>query len=134
LGDILKIEPLEDDLERFIVENFKSISELELLILLFATNGRRWSPCELSTELRSNTDLVANQLKTLHERGLIETEDGLYFFQRTEERLHSLIAKMSTTYPERRITIINLIYNKPDEMIRGLADAFQMRKKNNDNS
>lgn len=129
----MKIEPLEDDLERFIVENFKSISELELLILLFATNGRRWGPCELSMELRSNTDLVARQLKTLHERGLIEVDDGLYFFRKTEEKIHSLIAKMSSTYPERRITIINLIYSKPDELIRGLADAFQMRKINNDN-
>ncbi len=113
----------------FIVNNIDSVGQFEVLILLQKTPTTHWTAEMVSQELRTNASSAASQLRELEKRGFLraEGESAYYYFPLTTQ-LDSSVRSAIELYKERRIKVIDLIYNKPAERIKGLAGAFKLRK------
>jgi len=122
---------IPDDVERFVVDCIHSVAELEALLLL-----RRRAPDTLDAdavgrELRIAPAWAAATLRELARRGLLSERARsapVYGFAPRTPELERTVATLTQTYAERPVQIIGLIFGKPSANVRGLADAFRLRK------
>lgn len=126
---------LSDEVRYFIMENIDSVAKLEVLHLLANSPEQGWTPDAVSRELRSTEAAARKYLSELTASGLLTTQDSknaIFQYQPKRPELDLLVKKLiaakATFYPR----IIQLIYDRPIEKIRELADAFRIRKENGD--
>jgi len=126
---IVAMDPLTDDLKHFILENIDSIERLEVLILLHRDSSRHWTAEAVNQELRSNIKWVQSHLEVLTKLNILQCEDKInYFYKPQTTELESLCSRLIQLYKERRVMVINFIYNQSAERIKSLADAFKIRR------
>lgn len=123
------MNPLTDDLKHFILENIESIERLEVLILLQRDPSRQWTAEAINQELRSNIKWVQSHLEVLTKLNILQCEDKVnYFYKPQNAEVESVCSRLIQLYKERRVMVINFIYNQSAERIKGLADAFKIRR------
>jgi 2,4-dienoyl-CoA reductase-like NADH-dependent reductase (Old Yellow Enzyme family) len=125
------VNGLPDDVKRFIVENVRSVAQLEVLLLLRANPSTVWTAEAVSRELYTTPEMMAAQLDELQARGLliaIETSVRQYRYQPKTEELDRLASELDRIYKERRVSVIGQIYAAPVDKVRTFADAFRLRK------
>jgi predicted transcriptional regulator len=129
---------LTSELQAFVLQHVDSIEQLEVLLLLHAQSGRTWTAAEVSLELRSAPESVANRLKSLVKTGLLvqvsqpETAgEAVYRYQPASDKAESLLQSLTEAYRTRRFTVINLILSRPPDSIKTFADAFRIKKETN---
>jgi hypothetical protein len=120
----------ETILAAFIRQNFRTLSSLELLLLLHATPGRSWSSGDLVKELRASTTLVEQALAQFLTRGLISEKAGAWQLASLEAGQRETLADLAFLYRQRPIATISLI--READPIQGLADAFKLRSDDNE--
>lgn len=113
---------------RFILDHIVSVEQLEILLLLRGRRDRDWNAEEVARELRTAALSAANRLADLERRGLLTREGERYRFDPAAPALEEAVEGLSHVYPERRVTVIDLIFSKPNDVIRTFADAFKLRK------
>jgi hypothetical protein len=126
---------LPDDLNTFVLDHVDSIEQLEVLLLLWQRRERGWTASEVSQELRSAPESVAQRLKGLQNKKLLvvladqaPSAEAVYFFQPESEKAQALVERLSEMYKTRRFSVINLILSRPSDSIRTFADAFKIKK------
>jgi hypothetical protein len=132
----LEQQSIDADLAGFVSEHIESVDQLEVFLLLARAAGRRWDEHELSTELRTS-DLAARlTLDHLGRRGLLEIHPGdppQYAFPSGDGRLAQLATRLERAYQERRVSMISLIYSKPErpesDPVHLFAEAFRIKPK-----
>lgn len=139
-------EGIPPDVREFLTREINSIEQLEILLLLRRTSPRRWTPSEVSTELRGNVDsarhrlelLAASRIVLVH-RGAPSAPEGrtgvsqgdtecTYSFDASSRSLDELVASLDSVYSQRRVRVIEFIFTKPTDPLRDFADAFKLRK------
>lgn len=110
---------------RFIEDNIQSVEQLEILILLAAHPEKTWTAESVSKELRSSPRSVERWLRQLSERRLITTENDSYGMH---PDLKELVQQVSEAYATYRVSIIEMIFSRPQTRLQTLADAFKFRK------
>jgi hypothetical protein len=118
--------------QRFVGAHITSIELLEVLLLLRRTEEREWTAAAVAREIGSSMMSIRDRLASLAARGfLIAREDGdeLLYRYGPEEDARPIIDGLAAAYKERRLTIINLIYARPQSDIETFSDAFRLRKK-----
>lgn len=128
-------DDIPHDVKRFITEHVRSVIELELLLLLHADIQKEWSATEIATQLRVDASWVERQLADLAKRGLLtrsEQDPKRYRFGPNSSEIDGVVTKLSRIYPDRRVSIIGLIYGAPSTPVQSFADAFRLRKDTND--
>jgi hypothetical protein len=118
--------------QRFVGAHITSIELLEVLLLLRRTEEREWTAAAVAREIGSSMMSIRDRLASLAARGfLIAREDGeeLLYRYGPEEDARPIIDDLAAAYRERRLTIINLIYARPQSDIETFSDAFRLRKK-----
>src|SRR5687767_11399680 len=104
---------LSDDLRRFISEQFGSIVQLELLLLLAADASKSWSAEEVAKKLYISPEAALGFLEGMRTRGLCRAAADApqhYHFAPANPEWEQLVRDLAAVYKERRVTIINLIY------------------------
>ncbi len=119
------------DIEIFILKNIHSIEQLEVLLFLRKESKREWSAIEVSAALRSSSTSVEARLTDLLSRKFVAARPNLdhmaYIYLSTTDN-NLLVDKVAQYYGTHRHAIIELIYSRPAENIRVLADAFRIWK------
>lgn len=106
-----------------------SVEQLEILLLLRAHRGRDWSAEEIAKELRIAALSAANRLLDLAGRGLlVEASPGRFRYEPNDQALGAAVEGLAKVYPERRVSVIEIIFSKPNDVIRTFADAFKLRR------
>jgi hypothetical protein len=121
-----------EDLERFIAQHIHSVEQLEVLVMLKNSGDREWTAAEVSRALSSHPLSVESRMLDLRSRGfVVSREDGRDFVFRyaPSDALDLMVDELARAYAERRTSVINLIFSKPLDSVRTLADAFRLRKK-----
>jgi hypothetical protein len=132
----LRESGLPEAVRRFIVDHIDSVEQLEILLLLYQQQGRTWSAEAVARELRIAAISAGERLEDLVRTGLLAREDGdpvEYRYTPGNSTLDAAVGGLATAYSERRVTVINLIFSKPVDRIRTFADAFRLRR-DDDNS
>jgi hypothetical protein len=128
-------EGIPAEVERFILDNIHSVGQLEILLFLLETAPQQWTAEALARELRFATDSAAKRLEDLRSRGLVartEEHEPAYRFAARDPRDDRVVRALAETYATWRVSVITLIYSKPSEPLRFFADAFKIRRKDED--
>jgi hypothetical protein len=115
-------------------DRIESIAQLETLLLLYRTAPAVWNAEMVAAELRIQRNAAAEQLELLRNVGLIAATDpelSGYWFAMPDPELRKAVDALATCYADRRVTVIALVYSKPDRA-RVFADAFRLRKEETD--
>ena len=121
------MKAIPDDLARFVRECVDRLETLDLLLLL-QSSERRWTVPQLKTEMRSSKMSVELGLGILCARELVVKEGDTYLFRPKSPALEKMTRELAAHYPERRAAVIEAIYSRPSEAVRGFAAAFRIKK------
>ena len=115
------------DLQQFILRHIDTVDHLRALLLLRGEAERAWNVTEVTAQLYLQPKHVAGVLASLESAGLIAAgPDGHRYRPQTPE-LARLADELATLDRERPVTLIKLIYSRPDTL-EAFADAFKLRK------
>lgn len=126
---------LPEGVRRLIADSIDSVEQLEILLLLLQHPERTWTAETVARELRVSSLSAGDRLEDLTRDALLARVKGgeEYRYAPGSAALDEAVRGLATAYTERRVTVINLIFSKPVDKIRTFADAFRLRKKEDDN-
>jgi hypothetical protein len=128
-------QDLPEHVVQFVRRHIQSVEQLEVLLLLYRNAGREWTASEVSDELRTGIASAAARLEDLQSSGLLSSQTShpkRYHFSPAQRSLESSVAELAVIYEQRRYTIIDLIFSKPLDKIRVFANAFKLRREDED--
>jgi hypothetical protein len=127
--------PIPDSVREFIATYIGSVVQLETLLLLVRSR-KPWTASEVARELRIEIEGAAAQLWELAQNGLLvsmnSSKEPRFQLAPAALRLEEVMQQLAHSYEDRRVTVISLIYSKPSDTIRVFADAFRLRKGDNE--
>jgi hypothetical protein len=131
----LSTNGLPDIVRDFIIEHIDSVEQVEILLLLRQKTGRTWTAESMARELRIAAGSAGTRLSDLKRLGFVVAVDGApgeYRYAPRTPELDEKVRGLAEAYSERRVTVINLIFSKPIDTIRTFADAFRLRRDEDD--
>lgn len=116
----------------FLAEHIDSVAKLDVLLLLAKNSSRTWTKDTVSQELRSSEFSAVQCLSDLTASGLLHFDGQSYRFapKRAEQAL--LVTQLIQAYSNFPTRVVQVIYEKPDQRLRSFADAFRLRKDDDD--
>jgi hypothetical protein len=127
----LRSNDLPEDVRQFIADHIESVEQLEILLLLHQHGGRVWTAESVARELRIAPLSAGERLDELARASILSRIQGSateYRYAPGSASLQAAVSGLATAYSERRVTVINFIFSKPVDKIRTFADAFRLRK------
>ncbi len=126
------VEPLPEEVRRFLDENVESLEQLEILRVLAEEPDRAWGAADLAAVIQSDPATAAAHLVALGGRGLVTLstvggEAAGRHGARTPD-LGGRVNAVLSAYRERPVTMIKLVYARANERLRAFSDAFRLRK------
>lgn len=112
-------------LRAFVAKYITSIEQIEVLLRLHDAPDRIWSTEDLSALLRSSPYAIESRLPALTAAKLVEQVEGGYRY-RAVGRLHASVEELNREYSERRFSVIELVFSRPDPL-RSFAEAFRLK-------
>lgn len=124
---------ITEEVRSFLLQYVDSVEQLEVLLLVRSQPGRVWSADEVAAELRTDPRSVHLRIDDLRDGGLVagEAGGGIRYAPRTPAMARAVEAT-DRAYQTHRVAIITLIFSRPTERIRSFADAFRLRKGEDD--
>lgn len=126
---------LPQRVQRFLMTYIDSVEKLEVLLLLRNRAERPWTASAVALELRIAEASSTARLEDLAASALLVSNGEVpaaYRFSPTHSDDVRAISELATTYAERRVSVITFIFSKPQERVRGFANAFLLRQKRDD--
>ncbi len=123
-------------MRRLIAEHIDSVEQLEILLLLYQHPERSWSEESVARELRISPMSAGDRLKDMARAAIlskVQGSEGEYRYT-PDAQMGEAVAGLAAAYSERRVTVINLIFSKPVDKIRTFADAFRLRRDDDDDN
>jgi hypothetical protein len=133
----LRASDLPEAVRRLIAEHIDSVEQLEILLLLHQHPERSWTAESVARELRVSPLSAGDRLKDMARAAIlskVKGTEGEYRYAPENPQLGGAVSGLATAYSERRVTVINLIFSKPVDKIRTFADAFRLRKDDDDDN
>lgn len=124
---------IPDNVRSFVLQHIDSVAGLEVLLLVHDHRGRAWTPDEAAAELRIEPMAAESRLADLRDHGLVagDAAAGFTFSPRTAAQ-GAAVADLARCYQTHRVAVITLIFSKPSDRIRSFADAFRLRRGEDD--
>jgi hypothetical protein len=97
--------------------------------MLFSHREEDWDKKGLANELRTNVSAVENMGVRLSSLELINVDEKkFYHYKPKNEDLDQKVKLLFDVYKEKPVAVIAAIYEKPRDQLKGLADAFKLKK------
>ena len=120
--------PLPDTVTAFLDAEVFSIPQLEVLLLVHATQEPR-TVDDLAGEFYLPATVIGPWLVDLARRGLVRTtDDGRYVGVPDSDPAWRTISEVAECYAKRRVTVTRHVYASNEDPVRRFADAFRLRK------
>lgn len=119
------------EVKAFLDHYIESYGQLQVLLLLSKEAGRTWTGAAVAQELRTNESAAQKCLDELTARGLAVASSDKprsYQYKPSSPELGQAVAALSAAHATYHLRIIALIYERPAEKLRAFADAFKIRK------
>ena len=114
-----------DDVAQFVRAALSSVQQLEVLLLLHASE-QAWRPDDVASRLKTHAGAAAGCLQALALVGLAaEDADG---YRYAPGRRAALVDRLAELYPAYRTRITGLIYSEASDA-EAFADAFRLRRR-----
>ena len=124
---------ISPEISQFIHERIQSVEQLDVLFLLARDPSRLWTAEQVASELRSTPTSIRRWLDNLRtQKLLIQNEPFSFVFAPEDPALVTLIDLLRDIYPQQRVRIIEMIFNKPAFRLESFANAFRWREDDKD--
>jgi hypothetical protein len=115
-------------LEEFIFRRIQTVDHLRAILLLHTDPTRAWDEAELAGRLYLEPKRVTEVCDALVKCGLASRDPtGGCRFQQLAGDESALFEQLVTMDRERPVSLIRMIYNKPDTL-EAFSDAFRLRR------
>ncbi|RYZ81535.1 MAG: hypothetical protein EOP04_23800 [Proteobacteria bacterium] len=121
---------LDSHVEAFILNCINSVEQFEILLLLRQTH--QLDAETINRQLRTSLTSVEKRLEDLARKNLIskqETGGHISYFYDPPERYKAIIDQLVGLYSTHRVAIINLIFSRPQDVLKDFSEAFRLREK-----
>jgi hypothetical protein len=126
------VDPVPEEIVRFIDANVDSIEQLEILRILGDDPQRHWAAADLAQQAQIPPAAIAAQLATLQGRGLLTVvqQGGAPHcrYGGPPGPAQDMLARLLKLYSERPVTLIKLVYARAQDRLTAFSDAFRLRK------
>jgi hypothetical protein len=114
----------------FILEHIHSVEQLEVLLLL-RNKGGEWTAPQIAAELRISALSTQARLDDLKNRDflVVGLTPGSFRYEPVNSKLSREIDAVADCYAHFRVSVINLIFSVPGDSARSLAEAFRLKRK-----
>jgi hypothetical protein len=132
----LRSNDLPEDVRNLITDHIESVEQLEILLLLHQHRSRVWTADSVARELRIAPISAGERMDELARASILSRTQGSpveYRYAPGSPSLDAAVTGLARAYSERRVTVINFIFSKPVDKIRTFADAFRLRRDDDDN-
>ncbi len=109
-----------------LTQRVDSVTQLDVLLLVYAGRGRVWSAPDVAIELRIGADWAQQHLDALARRGLL-ARDHTRYVPTPQPDLGPAVGELARLYRTHPVSIITAIY-RPDKRLEDFAAAFRIRK------
>jgi len=125
----MALQPIPQDLLRFILTSIPSVPYLEALLLLHANQQQSWNASKLAAQLYVGEQVADDLLKALSVAG-IAADDGLgnYLFQPGTKEFQQKLDQLAPVYANNLVEVTKLIHSKFDRRAQQFSDAFKWKK------
>jgi hypothetical protein len=113
----------------FIQTQIESVDQLRALLLLKADPKMEWDALTVAVKLYLKPEAAIVVLDALTAKGLLvrNGDPPHYRFEPKTPELASLIEQLAGLDRERPVTLLNMIYERP-QALQAFADAFRLKK------
>lgn len=108
-----------------------SVETLEVLLHLRAFGDAR-TPERVAAELRVDPTSARRRVTGLVQAGLLAADGGGFRYAPRDRALDLQVGELASAYATHRVSVITEIYRRPSDAIRSFADAFRLRKDEDD--
>jgi hypothetical protein len=125
------VGPIPSDIKAFLYANIDSVDQLEILRLVVGEPQTEHSALSLAQELQLPLQAVEMHVNALAARGLLGVTNQQPLTCKhgpQSKELEEGVRELVTTYLERPVSLIKMVYEKPKEEFRSFADAFRLKK------
>ena len=116
-----------DEILRFIASSFRSVWDLELLLVL-KSEPRSWRNNELDSTMRASELVVTKALKALQAAGLVSIERDKARYMPVSDEVAALVDLTEELYAKRPDAVRRTIVSAASADAAAFADAFKLRK------
>lgn len=121
---------IPDAVRRLIRQHLRSVSELEVLLLLRVTPGKPWSVGEVARAQVARDDAARGFLEHLCDGRLLEHDGAADSYRYApERRTATTVDALAGCYASSPRAVVSLIFAGPDDPASTLADAFRVRRR-----
>jgi len=122
---------IPDDVKEFIIEKIDSVAELEALLLIYRNPETDWSVGDLAQRLYTSSEQTERVLTQLlaHDFLAVGQNPAVYRYQPKTLHLAEMVERVADVYARYLVPVTNLIHAKPQIKVQKFADAFKLRKK-----
>jgi len=110
------VDPLPEDVARFLDDHIESIDQLEILRVLGEDREREWDSADLAGEVQAEPAAIRTHLTAMQSRGLLRTTTrgvGLSCRYGTgTPELEKIVGRLLQMYKERPVTMIKMVYSE----------------------
>lgn len=127
--------PIPARVRGLIADQIQTADHLAVLLLLFRNADRWWSADGVADELHISPLSAANRLEDLASRKLLDArvaETVMFRYKPVTTALEATVGDLARLYAEWPSEVVMLIRERTTEHIRGFADAFRLRRKDDD--
>lgn len=110
-----------------ITSHIHSVAQLEMLLYLRSRTGAEITPETLGRDQKIGTDMAQGLLEDLAGRGFLTEKNGSFTYAPKGD-LSRQVDALASAYASYRVSIINLIFSRPNEGVQSFADAFRVRR------
>lgn len=97
--------------------------------MLYNKKDEWFTADQVSKELRSNVTSATTHLENLQRKGLLIVKDGKsYKYEPNTTELEDRVKRLHLLYLEKPVAIVTCIFDKPNDKLKGFADAFKFKK------
>lgn len=125
------VADISEQVRRLIAERIESAEMLEILLLLARAPERRWTADEVSRQVFTVPAAAIASLEGLVERGLAASDSASnpsYRYSPSTPVLAQQVEALDEAYRASRVAVIQLVFAKPNDPVRGFAEAFRVRR------
>jgi hypothetical protein len=120
---------LPANVDRFLRTSFRSLWELELLLMLHRQNSRQWTADDLVHELRASVLIIADALEALQKAGLVvKSRSDAYQYRPASPELDNLVGEVRSVYAGAPVAVTEAILSAPNSSVRTFAEAFKIKR------
>ncbi len=110
-----------------IARHIHSVAQLETLLLMRSRAGEETTAEDVGRDQKIGLDMAEGMLADLVQRGFLMRSGEKFVYEPTAD-VAAQIDVLAEAYKGYRVSVINLIFSRPDESVQSFADAFRVRK------